>query len=191
VETYRTAVRILENTYGSRHVHVAWAYYNLGTGLERAGELDQAADAYARSLDANIPVDVHAGMAWQGLAVVEQQRGRPVAADSAWSRAVEVYTAHESAWAAVARLALARNRLARGAYQEAEPVVREALTQAKESGDREQELAATGLLVELFSATGRADSATVYRAREEGLQDTPGAPTPAAPDDSDPVSGSG
>ena len=78
-----------------------------------------------------------------------------------------------------------------GPIQEAEPVLREALAQAEALGDREQELAATGLLVELFSATGRPDSAAVYRDRGVGLQEGAGAPDSTAADGPEPVSESG
>lgn len=175
---YRKALDILENTYGSRHVDVAWAHLNLATALVRAGELDEAAESYARSAAANSPDDLYTAVAWQGLAVVEQQRGRLMVADSAWLRAIEIYGAHPGASdeEASARLALARSRVGRKAYDEAEPLLREVLQEAGMTGNRDREIAALGLLADLFSSSGHSDSATVYRERGAGLQTPSGAP---------------
>lgn len=176
-QTYRKALEILVATYGTEHPRVAGTRYALGRVLGNQNRHHEAVAELTEAIRVILlvypPGHPSIGDAWSALARSELSRGRTTAAEEAARSAIAVYATNETGgetpdWI-IDRLAIARRWLGEALltqrrYAEAEPALRFALRDYQGRPGREADvlIIATGL-ADLFEATGRPDSAHVYR----------------------------
>ncbi|MGH7577047.1 MAG: protein kinase domain-containing protein [Longimicrobiales bacterium] len=181
-QTYREALEILVATYGIEHPSVADNRYTLGRVLGEQNRHEEALDELAEAVRVfGIVYPLHhpsLGDAWTALARSELRQGRPSAAEEAAGHAIDSYAANTPSGGAsdwpdwvVERLAIARRWLGEALleqrrFAEAETALRFALGELQQRSGREADLPAiAAALAEVFEATGRPDSAHVYRTR--------------------------
>jgi serine/threonine-protein kinase len=165
-EAYREALGVHRQIYGENHPDVARGFLNLGQPLLGKGELTEAAEAFAeaaRRYPEGHPLRASA-LHWLGIAAFRgEQFGR---AETHFREALEAYLENPGSGASIAavRLVLARTLMTRGAFQEAESLLRQALAW-EEDGNGATADGIRDAMAELFARRGRGDSAAVYRDR--------------------------
>jgi eukaryotic-like serine/threonine-protein kinase len=172
-EAYREALAVHREIYGENHPDVARGFLNLGQPLLGRGELAEAVEAFgeaARRYPEGHPLRA-AALHWLGIAAFRGEQFEM--AETHFREALEAYLENPASGASTAavRLILARTLLTRGAFQEAESHLRQALAWQEDHGDEMSAQGVRDVMAELFARTDRPDSAAVYRNRGAGLQE--------------------
>lgn len=180
-QVYRQAMDVHREMYGDDHPNVARGFLNVGQVLFWKEDWVGAGAALEEAA-LRFPVG-HPNRAgaqhWLGLA--ESRRGRLALAESHFRDALEFYLGRSDNPAVIAslRAVLARTLIDRGAFEEAEPFLRDALAWQEAHGNPSSLQNIRRILADWFEATGRPDSAAIYR-------ETRGGPPP---DSGDPLGG--
>lgn len=189
-EAYRQALSIHRDTYGENHPHVARGLLNLGQALVGKGDVQGAVDALEGAIERYPEGHPERAQAHHWLGVVESDRGGMARAEIHFREALAVYLERSSDGSHIAalRLTLARVLMARGAFEEAESLLRGALAWREANGDPDSVEDVRNALDDLFEATGRPDSAPASGDQPQRSRSTGGGnPAPGG----DAVSGSG